>query len=161
MTLMNPGPATSSVALPARSAAATTSSATSRGLRPSCLASASAPLACASARSLGRTTGSTPSVGTGDRGERRCQQFGDDDEGISHEESIVLVYVFVRHAGFAGPWRDGRGVRRYPRWHPALVAQGIEHRFPEPCVACSNHAEGAPSKLRSDDHAGSSEIAVA
>ena len=26
---------------------------------------------------------------------------------------------------------------------PALVAQGIEHRFPKPCVACSNHAEGA------------------
>jgi hypothetical protein len=25
----------------------------------------------------------------------------------------------------------------------ALVAQGIEHRFPKPCVACSNHAEGA------------------
>jgi hypothetical protein len=24
----------------------------------------------------------------------------------------------------------------------ALVAQGIEHRFPKPCVACSNHAGG-------------------
>jgi hypothetical protein len=26
---------------------------------------------------------------------------------------------------------------------PALVAQGIEHRFPKPCVAGSNPAEGA------------------
>src|SRR5215218_2124214 len=26
---------------------------------------------------------------------------------------------------------------------PALVAQGIEHRFPKPCVGCSNHPEGA------------------
>jgi hypothetical protein len=26
---------------------------------------------------------------------------------------------------------------------PALVAQGIEHRFPKPCVGCSNHPGGA------------------
>ena len=43
-----------------RSAAATTSWATSRGLRPSALASGSAPFAWASARSDGRTTGSAP-----------------------------------------------------------------------------------------------------
>ena len=30
--------------------------------------------------------------------------------------------------------------------HPALVAQGIEHRFPKPGVAGSNPAEGAPNK---------------
>src|SRR3546814_5476587 len=29
------------------------------------------------------------------------------------------------------------------RGHPALVAQGIAHRFPKPCVAGSNPAEGA------------------
>src|SRR5690348_8493417 len=32
---------------------------------------------------------------------------------------------------------------------PALVAQGIEHRFPKPCVAGSNPAEGA-TELRDD-----------
>ena len=35
-----------------------------------------------------------------------------------------------------------RGTRMQRR-RSALVAQGIEHRFPKPCVACSNHAEGA------------------
>ena len=39
----------------------------------------------------------------GDRGKRGCQQFCHDDEWISHEESIVLVYVFVRHAGLVRP----------------------------------------------------------
>ncbi len=58
--LRNPGPAISTVATPVRSAAATTSWATSRGLRPSALASGSAPFAWASARSDGRTTGSAP-----------------------------------------------------------------------------------------------------
>ncbi len=57
----NPGPAISTLLhTMARTscAPATTASATSRGLRPSCLAMANAPLAWASARSLGRTTGS-------------------------------------------------------------------------------------------------------
>ena len=31
---------------------------------------------------------------------------------------------------------------------PALVAQGIEHRFPKPCVAGSNPAEGTMSSLK-------------
>jgi hypothetical protein len=30
----------------------------------------------------------------------------------------------------------------------ALVAQGIEHRFPKPCVAGSNPAGGTPSDQR-------------
>ena len=58
--LRNPGPAISTVATPVRSVAATTSWATSRGLRPSALASGKAPFAWASARSDGRTTGSAP-----------------------------------------------------------------------------------------------------
>src|SRR3546814_12238945 len=39
------------------------------------------------------------------------------------------------------------------RGHPALVAQGIEHRFPKPCVAGSNTAEGASEKnqVRSEE----------
>ncbi len=57
---MKPGPANSALATPSRSAAARTSAATSLGFRPSSLASASAPLAWASAWSEGRTTGSTP-----------------------------------------------------------------------------------------------------
>jgi hypothetical protein len=33
------------------------------------------------------------------------------------------------------PWR-----------YPALVAQGIEHRFPKPCVAGPNPAEGTDAE---------------
>ena len=110
MTLMNPGPATSTVAFPARFAAATTSSATSRGLRPSCLGEGE--------RAVGLGVGAVARPhhriharrGTGDSGKRRCQQVGDDDEGISHEESIVLVPIIVRHAGFAGPCTTRRGL---------------------------------------------------
>ena len=59
--LRKPGPATSRAATSSMvpSSAPSTASATSRGGRPSVLARASAPFACASARSDGRTTGST------------------------------------------------------------------------------------------------------
>ena len=86
-------------------------------------------------------------VAAGDRRERRCQQVGDDDERISHEESIVLVtqsFDMPDSPALALPQKVGR----YPPWHPALVAQGIEHRFPEPCVAGSNPAEGALVGIR-------------
>ena len=36
---------------------------------------------------------------------------------------------------------------RYPCRSPALVAQGIEHRFPKPCVAGSIPAGGTPVEL--------------
>ncbi len=36
-------------------------------------------------------------VGAGNGGKRRCQQLGNDDEGISHGRSIVPVSAFVRH----------------------------------------------------------------
>jgi hypothetical protein len=42
------------------------------------------------------------------------------------------------------PSRALSNTRKRRSEHVALVAQGIEHRFPKPCVACSNHAEGAP-----------------
>src|SRR5205085_37160 len=47
---------------------------------------------------------------------------------------------------------EGNGCRsavpdRYPHGHPALVAQGIEQWFPEPCVGGSNPSEGAPAHV--------------
>ena len=58
---MKPGPLTSTSAqMSSREAAATTSSATWRGGRPTTLARGRAPLAWKSARSDGRNTGSAP-----------------------------------------------------------------------------------------------------
>ena len=74
--------------------------------------------------------------------ERAAAHAARDDERISHEESIVLVTQSFDMPDSPAPALPLK-VGRYPPWHPALVAQGIEHRFPEPCVACSNHAEGA------------------
>ena len=70
---------------------------------------ARAPLAWASARSLGRTTGSTSAVAAGDRGERRCQQVGDDDEGSAMKSRSVLVRDSFDMPVFAAPcaWRCG------------------------------------------------------
>ena len=59
--LMKPGPLTSTTAqTPPTETAAATSSAMSRGGRPTCLARARAPLAWKSARSDGRRVGSAP-----------------------------------------------------------------------------------------------------
>jgi len=56
---MKPGPAIStSRHTPASTPVSTTRCAISRGFDPICFASGSAPFTCASARSLGRTTGS-------------------------------------------------------------------------------------------------------
>ena len=52
-------------------------------------------------------------IGTGNAGKRRGQQLGDDDEGISHEGSIVLVPVHSANFGFSRPgWPRTTGLRR-------------------------------------------------
>jgi hypothetical protein len=41
-----------------------------------------------------------------------------------------------------------KGIIRIENPRSALVAQGIEHRFPKPCVAGSNPAGGTPNTLK-------------
>ena len=67
-----------------------------------------------------------------------------------------------------GQWKSSRGLSPgsplglSPRMSPrpaALVAQGIEHRFPKPCVAGSNPAGGAIASQRLDEPGAASGIA--
>lgn len=39
-----------------------------------------------------------------------------------------------------------RSVLPFRYQNSALIAQGIEQRFPKPCVGCSNHLRGAIKK---------------
>ena len=80
--LMKPGPLTSTSAqMSSREAAATTSSATSRGGRPSRLARGRAPLAWKSARSEARRTGSAPGDTVSKAAWSRCRRTLD---GVGH-----------------------------------------------------------------------------
>ena len=88
--LINPGPAISVDANTSETSPATSSTrwAMSRGVEPSALARANAPFACASARSLGRTTGSQALPATAAKaGARRAAM---------ETNGSAMVYLFCR-----------------------------------------------------------------
>ena len=146
---MKPGPAISAVATPSRSAAATTAWATSRGLRPSALASGSAPLAWASARSDGRTTGSTPArpATASNAGCRRVvRTWRGSAIGTAHCGGSAPLRRNVDRDRGGSPWSSGRGrpLTCTPR-HSRPRSSGDRASASGAVCAGSNPAEGAPS----------------
>ena len=125
---MKPGPLTStSEQMSSREAAATTSSATWRGGRPTCLARARAPLAWKSARSDARSTGSAPGAHGVEGGLEPLQE---DAGGVGHPS--------FSHARRARRARAGAAsVRRRPHGavHQAVAPVRAEEAVLEQAVA--------------------------
>ena len=73
----------------------------------------------------------------------------DDHDHVGNLEVVLDRYPNARSCPTSRSWRRSGPLfppaeaRRYRAWPAALVAQGIERRFPKPCVAGSNPAEGA------------------
>ena len=103
---MKPGPATSSVAVPVEIGCRDDVVGDVARLAPELLGEGERAV-CLGIGPIARShDGIDRVVAAGHRGERRCQQLGNDDERIGHETSIVPVRLFVRHPGFAGEARD-------------------------------------------------------
>ena len=135
--LINPGPAIS-VALHTaeRSAASNTICATSRGVLPNTLASASEPFTCASARSLLRTTGSLscPPAILAKVGRKRSATV---------RTGSAMVLLLLPTATDSNDYLKKSAQLLAANLHcVALVAQWIERRFPEPQVVGSIPIEG-------------------
>ena len=60
------------------------------------------------------------------------------------EKKRELWYDYRYGKRGAARWSGRYGLFRYK--NSALIAQGIEQRFPKPCVGCSNHLRGAIRK---------------
>ena len=86
-----------------------------------------------------------------DRGRTASVPASHSDCGVPDGDVRTIVYPVSRHGPPVPAWLQ-RGFRPYP----ALVAQGIERRFPKPCVAGSNPAGGTQQKPQFRRHFGAS-----
>ena len=77
-----------------------------------------------------------------DRGRTASVPASHSDCSVPDGDVRTIVYPVSRHGPPVPAWLQ-RGFRPYP----ALVAQGIERRFPKPCVAGSNPAGGTRVEL--------------